>query len=289
MKERARFSIDAPLMVIAALLISSGLAHLLIWMFGDTSWEGPVSWRKPILFGISTGLTAWSLHYVWRVVRPRKLDQSLQYITAIAILFEVFLITLQTWRGVPSHFNHSTTLDTAIHWGMDICIVWITLVISDLTFRIYKQDASKNTFTLAYQQGMLLLLVSCVFGFLILWLGFGQQAAGGDPTQFGNAGVLKFPHGIVIHALQFLPILAWASARNKLSGYLARLTVCIASSGCWGLLIFSLLQTFTGHSRFDMNTPNQLLFGVSIAAILMSLILCVIGSHNNRWKKQSPT
>jgi hypothetical protein len=37
---------------IAGLLVLSGLFHLLVYAVDGGPWEGPVSWRKPVTFGL---------------------------------------------------------------------------------------------------------------------------------------------------------------------------------------------------------------------------------------------
>lgn len=59
---------------------------------------------------------------------------------------------------------------------------------------------------------MLLLLVSCLLGIWVGMHGETQIDQGLDPTRLGAAGVPKFPHGVVIHAVQWLPVLAWSAA-----------------------------------------------------------------------------
>ncbi|MFM7108931.1 MAG: hypothetical protein ACKOZU_10100, partial [Planctomycetaceae bacterium] len=46
-----------PLVVVGSVLVLSGVAHVAAWGALGGPWEGPVTWRKPILFGISGGLT----------------------------------------------------------------------------------------------------------------------------------------------------------------------------------------------------------------------------------------
>ena len=36
-----------------ALLVLSGAFHAVVFLVDGGSWEGPVSWRKPIVFGLS--------------------------------------------------------------------------------------------------------------------------------------------------------------------------------------------------------------------------------------------
>ena len=55
-------------------LIFSGLVHSLAWLVTGESWDGPLSIRKPILFGISTGVTLISLGWVQHKIRPAKYD-----------------------------------------------------------------------------------------------------------------------------------------------------------------------------------------------------------------------
>ena len=53
---------------VGATLIASGLFHLGVLLVTGGSWQGPVSWRKPITFGVSFGLTlitiAWVASYI---------------------------------------------------------------------------------------------------------------------------------------------------------------------------------------------------------------------------------
>lgn len=43
------------------LLLGSGLFHTLVFLPDGGGWDGPLSWRKPILFGFSFGITVLSL------------------------------------------------------------------------------------------------------------------------------------------------------------------------------------------------------------------------------------
>jgi hypothetical protein len=52
------------LYAVAVILLTSGLFHSAIFLVSGGSWQGDVSWRKPILFGFSFGITAFSLGWV---------------------------------------------------------------------------------------------------------------------------------------------------------------------------------------------------------------------------------
>src|SRR6267142_2315028 len=50
--------------VVGALLLVSGLLHVLILAIGGGSWEGPLSLRKAATFGLSFGLTLITIVWV---------------------------------------------------------------------------------------------------------------------------------------------------------------------------------------------------------------------------------
>jgi hypothetical protein len=97
------------------LLILSGVIHLAMLLTGGGTWEGPLSLRKPATFGLSFGLTLVNVTVIasFLPLKNRSRALLLGVFTAACVL-ETFLVSLQTWRGVPSHFNVETPLDAAI-------------------------------------------------------------------------------------------------------------------------------------------------------------------------------
>src|SRR6059058_736455 len=96
------------------LLVLSGLAHLVVFAVDGGPWDGPVSWRKPVTFGVSFGVTLIAVAWVTSYLRvgPR-LRALLLAVFAADCVVEVGGITLQAWRGVPSHLDMETPFDTA--------------------------------------------------------------------------------------------------------------------------------------------------------------------------------
>ena len=238
--------------VIGQILVASGLVHLGLWAMLGGPWEGPVTWRKPILFGISAGLTSLSLGWVWAKLPVRRGDGWLAAATAWALLVEVFIIDLQRWRGVASHFNRGTPLDAFLYDAMGVLIIFVSLVIVDLTVRLLRGPVALSAdMLLAAQAGMVFLVISCGLGVWVSVNGDLRVAAGLEPEQFRAAGVPKFPHGSVIHAIQWLPAIAWAARRAGLGERLRLTTVALATLGTGLLLAYSLTQTLAGRARFD--------------------------------------
>jgi hypothetical protein len=130
------------LVLVGIALIASGLAHAVVWAILGGPWEGPVTWRKPILFGISGGLTSLSAAWVWAKLPPRRGDVWLAAATAWALFVEVLLIDLQRWRGVASHFNRDTPLDAFLYDAMGVLILFVSAVLVDLTIRLFRSPAA---------------------------------------------------------------------------------------------------------------------------------------------------
>ena len=241
------------LVAVGLVLVVSGLVHAVIWGIGGGPWEGPVTWRKPILFGISGGLTSLSCGWVWASLPERRGDRWLAATAAWALLVEVFLIDLQKWRGVASHFNRATPLDSFLYDAMGVLILFVTAVIVDLTVRLCRSTtAMPPDMLLAARAGMVFLVISCGLGIWVSVNGDMRMADGLEPEQYGVAGVPKFPHGAVIHAIQWLPAVAWAARRAGLAVAGRRWLVVAATVATAALLVFSLVQTLTGHARFDI-------------------------------------
>jgi hypothetical protein len=242
------------LVLSGGLLCLSGVIHTGVFWISAGQWEGPLSWRKPILFGFSAGVTVLSLAWVLLHLRPQPWDTILANLLAGSLFIEVGLITLQTWRGVPSHFNHATPLDDAISNGMTALIVLATAIIALLTLRSFLTVQAPSTQGAAIRWGMGLLLASCVIGGVI-------QATGGE--TFGQAGVLKFPHGMSIHAIQVLPFLAWLLPRGAVA------MVHLAGGGYGVLTVYALMQAFGGRARFEVTPFSAVLLLLGVIAVAL--------------------
>ena len=266
-----------PLAVVGLLLIASGIAHVAVWAVVGGPWEGPVTWRKPILFGISGGLTSLSLGWAFARLARRRGDAVLAWATAVSLLVEVALIDVQRWRGVASHFNRTTPLDSALYDFMGGLILFVTLVCLDLTVRwLWRPPIDMPAdMVLAARVGFVLLAVSCLLGIWASVHGDVRSQAGLPPETFGAAGVVKFPHGAVIHAVQWLPALAWAAHRAGIAVRRRLQMVGTAALGSVFVLVYALAQTLLGRSRFD--APFALIVLLNAAEVCLAVPVVVVG------------
>ena len=262
-----------PLAVIGLLLVVSGLAHSVLWAVVGGPWEGPVTWRKPILFGVSGGLTSLSLGWAWSKLPLRWGDGWLAATVAWALLVEVAAIDLQAWRGVASHFNRSTPFDSVLYDAMGLLILWVTLVAIDLTVRYLRQPTGlAPDMLLAARAGLVLLVISCGLGIWVSVHGDMRMAAGLPPEHYGAAGVPKFPHGAVIHALQWLPLLAWAARRAGVTEPIRFWLVVAATVGTTLIGCFALVQTLAGRSRLDVTPVTGTLLATGVICLIMPMV-----------------
>ncbi|MFK7770447.1 MAG: hypothetical protein AB8B55_24770 [Mariniblastus sp.] len=274
---RPSFSIGLlPVNILVAsgvLLVLTGLLHVPMLLISGGSWEGSVSWRKPILFGISTGMTLWSLGWILIKLKRWKVDTLVSWIVALALVIEVGLITMQQWRGQASHFNQETSFDAVVDMAMVAFICIAVAGILWFTFRSFGSLDLSADYAFAVRSGMVFLVLSCAIGFAISFYGYERLEAGLSPESVGERGVTKFPHGVAIHALQLLPIAVFVMQFLKWNEAV-RLRVAKYLSVSFLLqMMFAGYQTVNGLGRFELNSSVGIaLLGGSVLVVAYPLI-----------------
>ena len=76
-------------LAIGGALIASGIYHLVLLWMTSADWSGPVSLRKPGLFGVSAGMTVWSIAWVLTQLVPRRNDPLFATLLSVGLLLEV--------------------------------------------------------------------------------------------------------------------------------------------------------------------------------------------------------
>ncbi|MER6579554.1 hypothetical protein [Nonomuraea sp. NPDC001023] len=195
-------------------LLLVGLAHLGVLVVAGGPWEGAVSWRKPFTFGVSFGLSVLTLTWVSQWLRLRARAFVLGAF-AVASTVEVALITLQAWRGVPSHFNMETPLDTAIARTLaafGITLIVIAIIMTIAAFRPAPEVAPSTR--LAVRAGFATLLASMVFGGVMIARGVVAVMTGDQQLAYTVATALKPAHAVLMHGVLLLPALSWLLSRT---------------------------------------------------------------------------
>ena len=197
--------------VVGALLIVSGLIQLAILVITGASWAGPLSLRKPTTFGLSFGLTLISIAWVASFLRLSARARSVLLVTfTMACVLETALITLQAWRGVPSHFNVETTFDAFVARLLaagGFVLVAIILVLTRAAFRT--NPGVPVSMRVAIQIGFVVLVGAVLMGALMIAKGMMLVFAGNPQAAYATGGSLKPTHAVTMHAILLFPLLAW--------------------------------------------------------------------------------
>jgi hypothetical protein len=199
---------------VGSLLFASGLIHAAILLVSDGSWEGPVSLRKAATFGLSFGLTLINVTYVASFISMRDRSRNLLLGSfAAACVLETALVSMQAWRGVPSHFNMETPFDAVVAQALAIGGFALVAVIVALTVTAFRDRAAlPSSLRLAIKSGLVALVGAQIVGGLMIATGV-RLVIGGDPqAAYAIGGWLKLVHGVLMHGILVLPLLAWATA-----------------------------------------------------------------------------
>jgi hypothetical protein len=269
--------------LVGGALVLVGLAHLVAWVVVGGAWAGPISFRKPTTFGISFGLTTITLAWVAGQLRiSDRIGWLLLGPLAVADTAEVIWVSLQRWRGVASHFNNDSALDSLlflIMGGVAIGIAaTVILVMAVLAFTAMRASPSM---ALAIRAGLLMLLVAQVVGGWMIQHGLGPAEEGVTEglTTFGAAGVMKVPHAVAIHAIQVLPALAWLLSFTALPEPRRLKLVRIAVVGYAALVVVSVLQTVTGAAPFDVGVVAAVLYPLGVVLLGAAFLAALLALH----------
>lgn len=191
---------------------------------------GVDGWFKPIKFALSIGIYSVTLSWLFgQLTRFRRLTWWAGTIIVVTLLIEMIIIVGAAAVGTTSHFNVSTPFHAAL-WaimGISIATAWVmTFLIAIPLFVNQLGDRARG---LAIRGGMVIGLIGIGLAFLMTIPSAEQRVDGiqgiagahtvglpdGRPGLFflgwsTVGGDLRIPHFIGMHALQVIPLLAFA-------------------------------------------------------------------------------
>jgi hypothetical protein len=216
--------------LIGVVLILSGVLHLGVAAVDVRPWLGPLSWRKPVTFGLSFGTVLISITWVASYLRlSSRVRARLLGVFAVDCVVEVGGITVQAWRHVPSHFNNVTPFDAVVAYSLAAGGVVLVIVLGLLAVTAFRGDIDgPPSMRLALRAGFALLLVGLGTGVAMIVRGETLIKAGHRAAAYETAGYLKWPHAVTLHAVLVLPLLAWWLSRSDRSE--ARRTRIVAAA-----------------------------------------------------------
>jgi len=255
--------------MVGALLILSGVFHGVVYLIDGGAWAGPLSWRKPIVFGLSFGVTLLTITWFMNFLRPRRLAGWLLVGTfGFAAMGEVFLISMQTWRGVASHFNNTTPFDESVFSAMGTLVSVVGLITLIITVWSFVRLDAPASLAIAIRLGLVLMLVS---------QGVGVQMIVEGGNTFGSAGALKVPHAFTLHAVQVLPALALVLLASESSERRRIRIVGLGAAGYAALIASTMAQTYAGRAPLALSIPATVLAIIGVCLLVATAVLALLG------------
>jgi hypothetical protein len=268
--------------VVGGLLIVSGLAHLSVLIASGGPWSGPVSLRKPATFGLSFGLTlitiAWVSAFLALGSRSRTV---LLGIFSSACVIETMLVTLQAWRGVPSHFNVETTFDAIVARALAAGGLTLVVITVSLTVVAFRTNATvPRSLLTAIRVGFIALLGAQAVGAAMIARGMKLVVNGNPHAAYTSGGLLKPAHAVMMHGILILPAIAWMlsfvgwSERRRLEVVLLAIAGYVLVSGI--VTLANLEELFGLHAssllKATLLAIGAALFGTAGAATLVGVV-----------------
>ena len=259
--------------------------HIGLLLVTDSPLHGPVSYRKAATFAETGWLMCWSIGYVLPYLRLNNWQKrGIVGGTLLFALGETFLMSVQVWRGEPSHYNFST-IPNSILFGTTglIAFLWFLAMLL-LLWRILRPNRLSASFRLAYTVGTLLMILGGLTGFAMMFNLSGVYQADfiqnvqtlvsgdmigtftGQPADSG--GNIVILHALGVHGLEVIPLAAWLLSYTSLADS-RRLQITAGVAGLYLVLIAAftlpMLQT---QPLSQLSLPFLSLLAVLIAALI---------------------
>ena len=220
-------------------------------------------WVKPLKFHLSTAVHlltfAVAVHFLPASMKHSRWLLVIAFISAVATLLELFLIDMQAFRGVGSHFNVSTSFDALVYATMGIAALLLTIPALILGI-VFTRVPVADTLTPGLKYGIALgLIVGCIMTLAIAgymsslpsghWIDASATDRDGLPVVgwTRQGGDLRVPHFFATHMMQILPLIGWLIDKKfKLRNFQAKLAVSAATLGGVAVTLFTLNQALEG-------------------------------------------
>jgi hypothetical protein len=272
---RRLLAIGAAVSTAAFLVAVTGL------IVDPTQITGAPAWMKPAKFAFSITIYLLTLRVILSFVRGHaRLLSVIAAVIVTSLVAEIVLIDLQVLRGTTSHFNDSTGFDATILFtmaGIISVVLFATILAAVLVLRVRGLDAG-------IAAGLRWGIGVCVLGMLVAitmitntgWSDSGGHTVGAPDGEVGMPvtgwslmhGDLRVGHFVGVHALQALPLLAWALARWTRQDARTRARLLHVAGG--GYVAVVLLLTWQALRAQSILRPDgeTLLAAAALAAVI---------------------
>lgn len=291
------WSIDKPLTAVGLVMLGALAASLVGLVVDPRTISGAPAWLKPAKFAISTAIYAFTLAWVFSYLSSwPRVRRIVGWTTASVFVLEVAIIDAQAWRGTTSHFNASTPVDMALFAAMGTAIVAQTLISILVATALWRERFANQALGWALRLGMVITIIGAASGGLMTRPTTAQlaevRATGRMPAAGAHTvgapdggpglpatgwsrehGDLRVPHFIGLHAIQVLPLIAFAIGRlTAIERRRVRLVV-VAAGSYVGLFSIALSQALRGQSIVALDTTTSVALAGWLAVTLAAALV----------------
>lgn len=206
---------------------------------------------KPMKFYVSSVIYTFTMAWILYYLNESKLVAAFSWTLIVTLTFENIYISYKAFIGQQSHFNISTSLNSAMFSLMAVAITIITLFTAYIAVVFFTKDfpALSNSYVWGIRLGLVLFVVFAFEGFVMgaklsHTVGAPDGGAGLPVTNWSKQhGDLRIAHFLGMHALQILPLIGYYLTNN------AKITI---SMGVLYFLVTTaiLIQALNGKSLF---------------------------------------
>ena len=310
---RRALAANPALTILAATMLITFVATLLGIFVDHRVITGAPAWLKPAKFAISVSIYCFTFVWMLGFVENRpRLVRLVANVTAGSLIVEMAVIVTQAARGTTSHFNQTTTLNTALWFTMGAFIVLVWMMNLLLAIMLLLQRMRDRALAWSLRLGLLISAIGMATAFFMVTptpeqapriVGrYGPRIVGAHSVGVRDGGPglpvlgwstvggdLRVAHFVGLHALQVLPFLGWLLTRQK--GLVALLNtsdrlVLVWSAGLayLGLVLLLTWQALRGQSVVHPDTKTLAAASSMAAAFAISVLITVLrlGKRNRR-------
>lgn len=245
-------------------------------LLGRNVWTKP--WKFATSIAIFTATMGWLLP---SLSLTDRVENVATYTVGGAMTIEILLISVQAARGVASHFNTSTSLDSTIFIVMGVTITLSSVAVAYVLWRVVRDPPPLAP---AYRWGIILGMLLFVIVSFEGWLMVAQGGHGvGAPSDSRGlplvnwsltGGDLRIAHFIGLHSLQVLPLTGYYASRWAGGSHRWSLGAVGAVGLFYGLLtVLTFVQALRGTPFLGPGTVPDLPPS-GVAAVLLLATAC---------------
>jgi len=290
----------SPELIGTAGLMAAVLAGALVGLAIDPRViTGAPAWLKPAKFAVSIAIYTVTLAWIFTLIPEwTRTRRAVGRLTAVTMVLEIAIISVQAWRGTTSHFNVGTPVDAVLFLIMGLAILVQTFSTVAVAVALWRQRFDDLSLGWALRLGMVITIAGALTGGLMgrprtaqleaarasgRMTVAGAHTVGGPDGGPGLAGTgwstehgdVRVPHFVGLHAVQFLALVALLLGRAGLRQASRVRLVLVAGPSYAALYVILLVQAFRGQPLIAPDLATMAQLGAWIVATAVAAGLAV--------------